>query len=67
MPDADRRILGVKDCGTGNNQYGGYGGAPEKQLGNQEGLPQPDWDEWFSERSLRASPDGVKRGTGREK
>ena len=35
-----------------------------KQLSNQEGLPQRDWDEWISERSLRASLRRVKRGQG---
>ncbi len=37
---------------------------PGKQLRNQEGLPQRDWDEWISERSLRASLRRVKRLRG---
>jgi hypothetical protein len=34
--------------------------VPGKQLRNQEGLPQRDWDKWISERSLRASLRRVK-------
>ena len=37
---------------------------PGKQLRNQVGLPQPDWDEWISKKSLRASPNRVKRKGG---
>ena len=60
LTDADRGALCRKQRGRDRYQDGGYGNAPEKQLGNQAGLPQPDWDEWFSERSLRASTDRVK-------
>jgi len=65
LPNADRRIVlrGQQRCACGcqkqKNRY-----LPGKQLKNQEGLPQRDWDEWISERSLRASLRRVKRGQG---
>src|SRR5207247_5066714 len=64
VPNADRGIiLRPQQCrASGNQKKNNY--VPGKQLRNQEGLPQRDWDEWISERSLRASLRMVKRARG---
>ena len=64
LPNADRRILRDQRCCTSGNQKKKYRYMAGKQLSNQEGLPQRDWDEWISERSLRASLRRVKRPRG---